>query len=558
MRSIEASEVRLGKILSSDYSFTIPDFQRPYAWEVEQVVQLLDDLTDALDRGSDEPYFLGSIVLVKREGEAESKVIDGQQRLTTLTILFAVLRALAPSADLRQELNVMIIEPGGLVAGLDPRPRLSLRPRDASFFRSHVQEPNGILELIKLKVDALKTDAQKNIFRNAEELYNQLSAWTDEHRLKLLQMLAQRTFLVVVTTPDRESAHRIFSVMNARGLDLSPADIFKSLVMGELGDGSSEEYSKKWDDAEQSLGREDFADLFLHLRMIFAKERAKRELLKEFPLQVLNKYLPDKPREFVDDVVVPYSEAYERIRDQNYSSAVGAEAVNQWFRRLVQLDNSDWLPSALWALRTHGDDPEWLNAFFGRLERLSSSLLVRRVYTTPRVNRYADLLRELDAGAGLEATSFELDATEKSETLERLQGRIYLVTKIRKYVLLRLDEVLANNSGATYAHKVITVEHVLPQNPKAVSEWTKAFTEDQRLEWTHRLANLVLLNRIKNSEASNYDFADKKTKYFTTKHGVVNFALTSQVLTQATWTPEGLEQRQGKLVSLLAKEWQLQ
>lgn len=157
----------------------------------------------------------------------------------------------------------------------------------------------------------------------------------------------------------------------------------------------------------------------------------------------------------------------------------------------------------------------------------------------------------------MDASAFELSATEKGETLERLRGRIYLVTKIRKYVLLRLDEVLANNSGATYSHKVITVEHVLPQNPKVASKWTRTFSEDQRLEWTHRLANLVLLNRIKNSEASNYDFADKKTKYFTTKHGVVNFALTSQVLSRETWTPEHLQHRQAQLVALLAKEWQL-
>ena len=67
MQQLEAHEVPLHKIFSSDYDFHIPDYQRPYAWEVEQASQLLEDLTEALDRSGEEPYFLGSIVLVKEK-----------------------------------------------------------------------------------------------------------------------------------------------------------------------------------------------------------------------------------------------------------------------------------------------------------------------------------------------------------------------------------------------------------------------------------------------------------------------------------------------------------
>lgn len=95
MQQLEAHQVPLHKIFCSDYDFRIPDYQRPYAWEREQATQLLEDLVEALDRGGDEPYFLGSIVLVKHKGVSDAEVIDGQQRLTTLTILLAVLRARA-------------------------------------------------------------------------------------------------------------------------------------------------------------------------------------------------------------------------------------------------------------------------------------------------------------------------------------------------------------------------------------------------------------------------------------------------------------------------------
>lgn len=272
---------------------------------------------------------------------------------------------------------------------------------------------------------------------------------------------------------------------------------------------------------------------------------------------MLSAYLPAKAAAFVDDVVVPYADAYEQIRDQSYTAATGASKVNAWFKRLAQLDNNDWRPPALWALRTHADDPQWLDEFYRALERLASSMLLRRVYATPRPQRYADLLRELSDGEGLDSPSFLLSDVEKAETMSRLGGEIYLVSKVRKYVLLRLDEVLAKNPGVSYDHPLITVEHVLPQNPQADSVWTQTFTDEERLRWTHRLGNLVLLNRAKNSEAQNFDFEKKKSKYFSGLNGVATFALTSQVLSHHEWTPAILETRQDELMEALRTEWAL-
>ncbi|ALG12258.1 DUF262 domain-containing protein [Kibdelosporangium phytohabitans] len=557
MQRLEAHEVPLYKVFCSDYDFRIPDYQRPYAWEVEQATQLLDDLVDALDRNHDEPYFLGSVVLVKRGDSSDAEVIDGQQRLTTLTILLAVLRDLSVDDEIRVDLEKMIAEPGNKIRKLEPKPRLALRHKDAAFFRERVQNTGSIADLLSMKTDGLRTDAQTALQANARALHAALTEWTEEQRLELVSMLSERTFLVVVSTPDLDSAHRIFSVMNARGLDLSPADIFKSLIIGNLTDGASGAYAAKWENAEEALGREDFADLFLHLRVIFARERARRELLKEFPEQVLVHYLPGNGAVFVDDVLVPYADAYEQVRDQSYTAASGAEKVNAWFKRLEQLDNNDWRPPALWAVREHGDDPDWLDDFFRALERIAASMFIRRIYTSPRTQRYADLLRELVAGQGLDAPALQLSEEEKDETVRRLGGELYLVTKVRKYVLLRLDETLAKSPGVTYDHPLITVEHVLPQSPKQGSGWLEAFSNDARAYWTHRIANLVLLNRAKNSEAQNYDFAKKKSKYFTGRKGAAPFVLTIQVLQHDEWTPELLERRQEELVEVLSTEWDL-
>lgn len=556
MKKLDAGEYPLGKVFSSDFEFVIPDYQRPYSWGTEQALQLLDDLNGAIDRDPDEPYFLGSLVLVRDNGR-RADVIDGQQRLTTLSILFAVMRDLTGNDDLRKELSDFIQEPGKITAGTKAKPRLELRPRDADFFREHVQTLGSTDKLIALDDNAVTVDSRRNIRDNARALHDELAGWPPGRLEKLAELAGSRTFLVVVSTPDLTSAYRIFSVMNARGLDLSPSDIFKAKTIGEIADGDRAKYSQKWEDAEEELGRSGFADLFLHLRMIYAKERGRRELLIEFPEQVLNQYLPQHAAEFVDDVLLPYSDAYEHLINADYTGGAAWQSVNAWLKRLARLDNNDWRPPALWALKHHPDDPKFLDAFLRKLERLAASMLLRRVYTTPRAMRYASLLKQLDAGEGLKSEALILSEQECTETVDRLKGEIYLVAPSRTYALLRLDELLANQPGVSYEHRILTVEHVLPQQPKKGSQWLNDFDEPAREYWTHRLANLVLLNRRKNSSAQRFDFAKKKQQYFSGSNGVATFALTLQVLKKESWTPAVLKARQSALVKRLSDEWEL-
>ena len=110
-QSLSAHEWPLNKVFSSDFEFTIPAYQRPYRWGTEQALLLLDDLEDVLDREGENQYFLGSVVLVDR-GAPKFDVIDGQQRLTTLSIIFALLRDLAESPANRHVLGAMVMEEG--------------------------------------------------------------------------------------------------------------------------------------------------------------------------------------------------------------------------------------------------------------------------------------------------------------------------------------------------------------------------------------------------------------------------------------------------------------
>lgn len=555
---LKAAEISLGKLFSNDFDFVIPEYQRPYTWGADETMQLLSDLQSALERDTDEPYFLGSLVLVKEEGVTKSEVIDGQQRLTTISLILGVLRDLVDNQNMRRAIHEFLEKPAVEWDDDQPAaPRLALRPRDKRFFNQYVQAVGGTEHLVEISDNMTETDSQRAIRNNAKALRSELVRWDQEQLKALFKMMGARTFMVTVSTPDLDSAYRIFSVMNSRGMPLAPSDIFKSQVIGAIPDVDKHYYADLWEKLEEDLGRDEFANLFLYIRAVFSQTRAVRSLLTEFPEQVLNKYLlKNNGKGFIKEVLEPYARADIRLNAHDFAGDEWAH-VNAWLKRLSQLENDDWRPVALWALKHHGDDAVFLENFLQKLERLAASMLLRRLYATPRAQRYMELLGQLVEGSGIDSPAFELSDREKEESIHTLDGELYTYTHVRKYVLLRLDSALANDPGASYDHNLITVEHVLPQSPRDGSNWLQNFTEEEREYWTHRLGNLLLLNRRKNSQAQNYDFPKKKETYFKSSSGVAVFALTTQVLQESAWTPEVVERRQKELKEVLITEWQL-
>ena len=103
-----------------------------------------------------------------------------------------------------------------------------------------------------------------------------------------------------------------------------------------------------------------------------------------------------------------------------------------------------------------------------------------------------------------------------------------------------------------------TIEHILPQNPKPDSQWcTTDWTEADRNKWVHRLGNLVLLSRKKNSSAGNYDFENKKSKYFKEGNTTI-FPLTIDVIKQDEWKVKQVKEKQEQYVKILTELWQLE
>lgn len=559
-KKISGAEYPLAKIFSSDFEYVIPSYQRPYAWTVDQASELFDDLFDFYKSEPEEGYFLGSIVLIKQESEPYAEVIDGQQRLTTLTILLSALASILEGKQ-RDTLCKYIQEPGNEFESLEPKPRLTLRERDKAFFSKYVQALD-FEQLSGLDDKSLDNESQINIKKNSQLFLQRIEknlCNSAESIKEFVTFLLQRCFLVAVSTPSQQSAFRVFSVMNSRGLDLQPTDIIKADIIGKLAtDKERDEYNECWEDMEVELGRGGFNDLFTYVRMIYAKEKAKKSLLDEFRSHVLS--IVSEPEALISEVLEPYASALATVRTANYEAVSHAEEVNTYLRWLNRIDNSDWMPVAILFLSGNKNVPEYVEWFFSRLERLAAYMHVCALNINERIERYNDVIEALEDVHSFSnpVQAVELTETEKEKMREALNGNIYELTpRRRNYLILRLDAFLSDGA-ASYDPSILTIEHVLPQTVNDNTEWAELWPDEQmRKQWVHRIANLVPLNRRRNSQAQNYDFAKKKSAYFSGKKGVSSYVLTTQVLNSSQWTPKHLQNRQNELLEVLQENWRL-
>lgn len=557
-KKIVGAEYPLSKIFSSDFEFVIPSYQRPYAWGVDQATELFGDLFSFFQDDDEEGYFLGSIVLIKSEDKPFSEVIDGQQRLTTLTILLAAM-ANSHNDAYKDQLRPYIIEPGKELEGIKALPRLSLRDRDRQFFAKYVQG-FALLELASIDPLSLDNESQRNIRLNAICLVKEIEDKFDhQDALKNFMMfLLTRCYLVAVSTPNQMSAFRVFSVMNSRGLDLQPTDIIKADMIGKITNQNDRQlYNEKWEELEVELSRSGFNDLFTYIRMIYAKEKAKKSLLEEFKAYVLP--TNSDPKVFIDDVLEPFADALMDIRSESYEATKHAEDVNCYIGWLNKIDNSDWIPAAILFLKLHRNKPEKIARFFKLLERLVAYMHMCRLNVNERIWIYSHLIPEIQEGMEPDDMNWlDLDDDERKDFRNALDGNIYDMTpRRRNYLILRLDSFISDG-GAVYDPVILTIEHVLPQTVAATGQWAEWWPDvEEQKAWVHRLANLVPLNKKKNSAAQNYEFKRKCTIYFSGIKEVSSYALTSQVINKDEWTPEAVKARQKKLLDILFDEWSL-
>lgn len=538
---MKAEERTIGNILTEQIQYEIPAYQRPYSWEKENVQQLLEDVWEAYT-ADDPEYFIGSLITIERERDQSYEVVDGQQRLTTLSLILAALRDRIGDAAVKAELNKRLL-PQNVFTGEAETPRLTLRQKDQSFFRRHVLEGKPVPADEVARLDPPQRHLAENLRTVAD-----FCAEREEHALRLFaNYMLQKVWVVLVRTESWQSAYRLFNVLNARGMPLSNADLIKNLLFSELGPDSKrgDELEQRWMELEDTVGIESLDAFFAIHRTGVVAAKARAALFDEVAPLVRDH--AGGPFGFLDDVVRSASN-YVRIQENDFTSPATLRAL----AALHRVEYDEWIPPLLAYLNHPVPDlPE--SEFVSLLERITMQNWVRRLGRTARLTVYYQMINAIRAGRmAEEVRQIVRSAADNAEFLNLLDGNVY-GQRFDRAVLMRLDEASQDDSVTRTYDGRTTIEHVMPQGFKD-PYWIARFTPEQHASLLHRLGNLALLAGSKNYKAQYYDF-DRKKAIYNDRDKAVSFELTKEVVRQPEWTATAIEQRQNRMMELAREIW---
>jgi len=541
----------------SDFWFLIPEYQRSYVWNDDNINDLLDDLWFAWQNKSDNEYFLGSLVLKRTRESAftEFEVLDGQQRLTTLFILMAVIRDLTNNKQLKETCKERIRQEENEFVGIPERVRIVYKIRDnvEEFINKFILEGDCTENPeIKEKIDT-KNVSISHMAKAIETIRNFFKDRTDSEMEGFAKFLGLNAVFIYVSTESMEDAFRMFTILNNRGLPLSNTDILKSINIGAMGnDEDMELYAKEWESIEGDLGG-DFDRFLSFIRTIIVKEKARANLVEEYEEKIYeNKVNSLRKGKDTIELIIKYKDIYDKIITFNNNSEIDDNAYKNLVTIMdIGLPSGDWIPPLLAYYNKFRNDQ--LINFIGKLEYKFSGDWILQMTPTTRIENMNNILKQIEESKDPDELLqnnklFEVDNESLKETLD---GEVY-GRRFARYILLKYEYLQRENIVQLSNYKMISVEHILPQNPDDGSEWKKDFSDDEREYWLHKLANLVLISGRKNSKLSNLDFQEKKNMYL---EGRIDIFSGSKVFIEQKneWDVEVLEDRQKSMINELIK-----
>ncbi|MFN7054323.1 DUF262 domain-containing protein [Hyphomonas sp.] len=548
---VRAQESSLSEVFAPGECLRMPHYQRSYSWGEREALDLLGDLIDAMETAI--AHFIGALVFLNGDEPGYLEVVDGQQRLTTLTILLCVLRDLEKDAERAAELHRLIADEERPLLGEGANWRIALNYEVGAFFRDTIQTPGATL---KLDNEPGESESQQKILANAAAFHRELRDMAPEKRRALADVVTRGCALVKVVVDNKDQGFKVFRVLNTRGKEPGAHDIIKTELFqrARFSPAEAASYAERWAEYEARLGGSGLDDLLRQIRVIHDRS-PKGDLFAGFQKAVLARI---EPRRFLDDMLPDYVAAFRVIETGQDESGAAPEGVLDSINQLRALEHKTWRAPAIQFVVERGLADPMAGQFFAALERLSyiSQIMVHdRELRNRKLSRIGEAVRN---DRVLFAKNGPLSPPNRDETRkirERLTIRFGTYGQ-RRAIALRLNAAIAG--GKTIPPESdATVEHVLPRNPPEDSHWMITWPDPvKRREQCDTIGNFVLLTNKVNQLADRLDYRAKKEIYFNGGGGQ-EFALTRDLMDQDAWTPDVVRRRTEKLADILLKAWDL-
>lgn len=562
---MKATEAKLLKLLKNAPQFIIPIYQRNYSWTEEQCNQLWLDLLRAGRDGKINSHFIGSIVYIERGLSTVVKqesllVIDGQQRLTTATLLIAALAEYFENNDIPELMEAFSARKLRNYYLLNPEEDGERR------FKLLLSETDKETLLAILRKAPMPNEASTRI----EENFKLFQTLIEASKTELEAICTGLDKLVIVDVSlDRtqDNPQLIFESMNSTGLELSQADLIRNYILMGLEPAlQTELYTTYWRPMEKGFGQAGYSvhfDRFMrhYLTTKTGEIPNVREVYTEFKIHARGR--SGDTRELVAEIHA-YAGYYCAIALDTEPNPL----LRQAFRDLRELKMDVVYPFLLDAYHDYFRSD--LSAQeLDQAVRLAESYVFRRAVCaipTNSLNRtFAGLARSLKKDRYLESLTAtfsllpsyrrfpaddEFQRELKVRNLYKFRSLMYWLRKLENYG--RREPVTVEN---------YTVEHIMPQNPDLSTAWQQELgPEYERIQqtWLHTLGNLTLTGY--NSEYSDRPFKYKRDEAINHDGDPVGLKVSPLLLNQGLgsvdrWDEMAIRQRADRLASRATKVW---
>lgn len=575
----------ISDLLRSKVKFVVPRFQRNYAWGSEQTLDLWNDITENFEiyvksnqsssnrARSESQYLLGSIVLVGSKQNQEYAVIDGQQRLATITMLFCVIRDImkedlamydgTKSAEMhRLEIKIedFIEELTKYSTGQGESWKLVLNEIDKDIFmeiQSYENVDSTQYERVhkELKKDSKLSDSQYHIYENYTFLHDEVSRAMEsgfrninvdytkvrkrkmqENKYEISQIkkrvknlaqikefvtyVANNNFVVQVMIDNDTTAFQVFETLNSRGSELAKSNLIKNHILNKVGNNSEiqEDLSRKWDKIfSETIGEQDH-DEFVLESLRSRNRKSDHNLTTKNIYKIIKEDLADVDPKKCKKIVSELEEDAEFVATLN-NPKLADDVIKDTVIGMQLLRAKLIRFPIIAAYRRWGA----VNKDVGQVADLLLKFFFKaRIVTRMHPGNLDKIMTDIT----------ELILNEKlSEILKKVRERlcdeddhVYFKTEFQRfmknpkkdtarYVLYQLDKEMSNPNTGVKPIENLTLEHILPKKPDS---WDKIVflksndTEKNFNDYIDRLGNLTLLELPPNSILKNKTFKEKR------------------------------------------------
>lgn len=564
---MKANETKVDKFLATnETTFAIPVYQRNYDWTLFQCKQLLHDIIETGKNDKTNAHFIGSIVYVHDDvytasGLTELTIIDGQQRLTTITLIYIALYRLAKNLD--NQMLVNRIQKTYLINEFAPEEeKLKLKPTENN---------KEALRHILNSTDEEEFKGYSKIIEN----FNYFRSAINVENFEVIQRgLSKLIFVDIALDRQKDNPQRIFESLNSTGLELSQADLIRNYILMGLKPKEQERiYKHYWEVIEKNAKDE-----------ILNKTRVS-DFIRDY-LTLKNKEIPNKgdvytkfkekyPTSTIDELELILSELKSLVKYYNKLTNPKNEPDKLIRTQLEYINRLEINVAFPFLMKVYEDFSNTIidkETFISVLSTIQSFTFRRFILGLPTnaLNKiFMGLYDKVDQNnylVSIQKSLLQRSGVQRfprnAETINALKEKdIYNIKpKNRTYLLERLENFQNNESVAIEGNSDITIEHIFPQNPDP--KWKIELGTDEynliKENYLNTIGNLTLSGN--NGKLSNKPFLDKKVMNVDGKEQGYNFSrlwLNRDLKEKTKWDKSEIEERANTISERFIKVWEI-